>query len=181
VAEAAARRERINVAAQQARDQIKANERKTPEQRGQGGGADDDLDTTNLDNWKKSNASWYGIDSDMTKAAHSIDASIRAAGVLEPGSSQYFEAVDRQMRQKFPDRFEGSPQTGGGSGGSTYTGGGNNRQQTRIPATVAEGYRRMGIDIDDPEVAKRMVANREIAVRKGWLPEKPNMGRILQR
>ena len=62
-----------------------------------------------------------------------------------------------------------------------YTGGGNNRQQTRIPATVAEGYRRMGIDIDDPEVAKRMVANREIAVRKGWLPEKPNMGRILQR
>lgn len=172
LSEAAARRERVNVQAQQYRDQLKASERKKPEQR-------DDLDTTNLDNWKSKHSSWYGVDKDMTKYAHDLDARIRENGVLQSGSKEYFDAIDRQMRQRFPDRFDGTPPTsgspqhsGGGSGGHT---------QQRIPASVAEGYRRMGLNVDDPAVAKRMIANREKAVAKGWLPEKAVSGRILTR
>ena len=46
-----------------------------------------------------------------------------------------------------------------------------NWYQTRIPASVAAGYRKMGINIDDPQVARRMLDNRQKAVSKGWLPE----------
>ncbi len=140
-------------------------------------GGDDELDTTNLDNWKSSHSDWYGVDKDMTKAAHEIDAAIRGAGVLEPGSREYFIAIDKQMAQKYPDRFRGTPPTGSG-GGSHYPRGGTQR----IEKEIAEGYRRMGIDIDDPVVAKRMIANRETAVQKGLLPaQKPSNLRVKSR
>jgi hypothetical protein len=138
------------------------------------------LDTTNLDGWKTKHSSWYGVDKDMTKAAHELDASIRSNGVLSPGTKEYFDAIDRQMKQKFPDRFGDTAPTGGAS----RAGGGAGNEapgQTRIPASIAEGYRRMGINIDDPKVAQRMVKNRATAVDKGWLPERADMGRVLTR
>ena len=174
LSEATAEAKRIQVMAGEARAKLKAGERR---EGGTRAGGRDDLDTSNLENWKTKHASWYGVDKDMTKAAHEVDAQIRAAGVLESGSTEYFNAVDRQMRQKFPDRFNGSAPTAGGGGGGAAPSGG----QSRIPASVAEGYRRMGIDVNDPAVAKRMVANREHAVRKGWLSETPATGRILTR
>ena len=137
-----------------------------------------DLDTTNLDSWRTKHSSWYGVDKDMTKAAHEIDAQIRGAGVLEAGSKEYFDAIDRQMSQKFPDQFKGTPRTGSGGGAPVTSGG---QRQVRIPASVADGYRRMGINIDDPKVAQRMVKNRERAVDKGWLPEQPASGRLVTR
>lgn len=142
---------------------------------GQEGG--EKLDTTNLTAWKKKHASWYGVDDEMTSAAHGIDRQIRAAGVIPVGSSEYFEAIDRQMRQKFPDRMARTPDNEGGRG----AGQGDARRGGRIPASVAEGYRRMGINIDDPKVAERMVRNREIAVQKGMLPSEPVTGRIITR
>lgn len=176
VSEQAAVVERVKAQAEQYRNDLKANERRDGGTRS--GGSDDDLDTTNLDNWKQKHASWYGVDKEMTKYAHELDAQIRSNGVLASGSKEYFEAIDRQMRQKFPDQFQGTPPTGGSSrGGGQPTSGG----RQRIPASVAEGYRRMGINVDDPEVAKRMVANRQKAVQKGWLSEQPATGRVFTR
>ena len=57
----------------------------------------------------------------------------------------------------------------------------NTPQKGRINKTIAEGYRRMGIDIDDPKVAERMLKNRQAAVEKGILPEQPIQGSIIQR
>ncbi len=138
---------------------------------------DSDLSTANLDRWKDRNSSWYGVDGEMTRAAHKIDAEIRAAGQIETGSEAYFEAIDRQLSKQFPDKMRGSPGSAGG-GGDT---GGQNRGVTRIPADVADGWRRMGIDIDNPEVAKRMMDHRQKAVGKGILQEKPQFGRVLER
>lgn len=171
----AARLERINAEADQARRDLKAQG-----ERRQGGTRTDDLDTTNLDSWKSKHSSWYGVDKDMTKAAHEIDAKIRDAGVITPGTKEYFDAVDRQMSALFPGKLSGSPQTGSRSGGSGAGEGGRGGTQ-RIAASVAEGYRRMGINVDDPKVAARMIANREKAVAKGFLPAQPVTGRIIER
>jgi hypothetical protein len=173
VAQKAARLERINAEAEQVRRDMKAkSERRS-------GGAGGDLDTTNLDNWKTKHASWYGVDKDMTKAAHEIDAKIREAGAIVPGTEEYFNAVDRQMSARFPDKLAGSPQTGSRSASGAPPA--NNGGGQRIAASVAEGYRRMGINVDDPKVAARMIANREKAVQKGFLPAQPVTGRILER
>lgn len=175
LSEATARKERVAIAAAEARNRLKQSERRT------GGAAaevpGEDLDTTNLEGWKRKHSSWYGVDSEMTRYAHSLDQQIRENGVLAVGSSEYFDAIDRQMRQKFPDRLKGSPPAAGGGRASEAVPSGSQR----IPASVAEGYRRMGINVDDPAVAKRMLANRDVAVKKGWLPDTPATGRILQR
>ncbi len=175
VAQKAARLERINAEADQARRDLKAQG-----ERRQGGTRTDDLDTTNLDSWKSKHSSWYGIDKDMTKAAHEIDGKIRDAGVITPGTKEYFDAVDRQMSALFPGKLSGSPQTGSRSGNGG-AGEGNRGGTQRIAASVAEGYRRMGINVDDPKVAARMIANREKAVQKGFLPAQPVTGRIIER
>lgn len=175
VAQKAARLERINAEADQARRDLK-----TQGERRQGGTRTDDLDTTNLDSWKSKHSSWYGVDKDMTKAAHEIDGKIRDAGVITPGTKEYFDAVDRQMSALVPGKLSGSPQTGSRSGGSGAGEGGRGGGQ-RIAASVAEGYRRMGINVDDPKVAARMIANREKAVQKGFLPAVPVTGRIIER
>lgn len=171
VAEAAARRERVNVLAADARERLKNSERRD------GGTREDSLDTTNLDDWRSKHRSWYGIDTEMTKAVHDLDKVIRTNGRIQVGSKDYFEAIDRQMRQKFPDRFNGTPPSSGGGSGYRDP----NGTATRIPASVMDGWARMGIDTSDPNVLKRMQKNRETAVSKGFLPERPVSGRILSR
>ena len=128
-----------------------------------------DLDNGNLQSWKKRHADWYGVDAEMTKASHEIDRQIRSNGVLSVGSKEYFDAIDRAMAQKYPDRLSGTPATAGGG----YSGAPNTASRGRIARSVAEGYRRMGINVDDPKVAERMVKNRQTAVAKGILPEQP--------
>ena len=81
------------------------------------------------------------------------------------------------MSQKYPDRMGGTPSTMGGG----YSGTPNTASRGRIDKSVAEGYRRMGINIDDPETAKRMIANRQKAVQKGFLPDQPVRGPIVTR
>ncbi len=161
------------------REKVTMEAQNIANQRGwQRGGGGEELDTSNLDNWKSTHSDWYGVDKEMTKTAHEIDSQIRAAGVLEPGSKEYFEAIDRQMKQKYPDRFHGTPPSGGSGGGSVYPRGG----QQRIEKDLADSYRRMGINIDDPAVARRMIAHRDTAVQKGLLPaEKPRSLRVKSR
>lgn len=134
-------------------------------------------DTTNLNGWKKRNSSWYGVDDDMTKAAHEFDRSIRGEGVIADGSQEYFREIDRRMAQKYPDKFRSTPQTGGGTtreqGGHSMTG--------KIPNDVLDGWRRMGINVDDDKTLERMVANRQKLVDKEILPETPTYGRVLTR
>lgn len=155
-----------------------AERQRQAEKKQKGGG--EKLDTTNLNQWKADNKTWYGIDTEMTAEAHAADAQIRKAGVIAPGSPEYFDAVNRHMAAKYPDKFKGSP-AGQGMNGNGNGSGERERQTangTRIPASIADGYRRMGIDIDTPEVAQRMVKHRETAVAKGLLPAEPVIARV---
>lgn len=141
----------------------------------QSGGSDD---PTNLNAWKSKHASWYGVDNEMTKAAHAVDQRIRTAGVLAVGSKEYFNAIDREMKSQFPDKFGGTPPTSGGGGGNQNHGSG---YQGRVPSSVLQGWQRMGIDTSNPETVKRMLSNRQKAVDKGILSAEPVQGSIVTR
>lgn len=167
--EAVAKRERADMELSDFQRQVKAAEAKKPD----GGSMDD----TNLRDWKNRHSTWYGVDAEMTKASHEIDRQIRAAGVLSVGSKEYFNAIDRAMSQKYPDRFGGSPNSSGGSRGAAP----NSSGRMTINRSVADGYRRMGINIDDPKVAERMVKNRQVLVEKGILPAQPVTGPVVTR
>ena len=109
----------------------------------------------------------------MTRAAHEIDGRIRAAGAIPVGSKEYFKAIDREMSSRFPDKFGGTPTTAGGGGG-----GGTSPRKGRIAQSIVEGWRRMGINVNDPKVIERMTKHRELAVSKGILPQEPVGGAI---
>jgi hypothetical protein len=127
------------------------------------------LSDANLRQWKDKHKTWYGVDADLTKAALDIHDSIQRAGVIPVGSTQYFNTIDQQMAQKYPDRFNRSPDVSGGSSGSGTAakqspGGG------RIPASVIDGWERMGINVRDPKTIERMVGHRQRLAEKGILP-----------
>lgn len=139
------------------------------------------IDDTNLRAWRKRNESWYGVDPEMTRAAYEIAREVEGEKVLEVGSEQYFKAVDARLRSKYGDRM---PSQSSAAQMQTQRGSMSNAQpaqQHRIPQSVADGFRRMGIDVDNPDVAKQMRAARETAVRKGFLPETPAYGSVISR
>lgn len=141
------------------------------------------VDDTNLRNWRDKNKDWYGIDPDMTKSALALGREIESEGVLPVGSTQYFNAVDARLRAKFPDKFAKPQNTGNvpANRGSNMNGNRPPPSQGRIPASVADGYKRMGIDVNDPKVAESMLQARDKAVQKGFLPETYTEGRIITR
>lgn len=138
----------------------------------------DTNDTANLNQWKSKHKTWYGVDADMTKAAHAVDARIREAGAIPVGSKEYFGAIDREMAKQFPDRFGGTPPTMGASGGATA---GSGAYRGRIPQSVISGWARMGINTSDPKTIERMMKHRQTAVGKGMLPQEPISGGVVQR
>lgn len=140
------------------------------------------LDDSNLRNWRDRNKDWYGVDPDMTRAALEIDREVRGEKILEVGSVQYFNAIDARLRAKFPEKFQSSanPSQFQVQRGAPMA---SNSQQpvARIPAAVADSFRRMGLNVDDPNVVKQLVQARETAVRKGFLPATPVTDRIITR
>lgn len=130
------------------------------------------IDDRNLRDWKSRHKTWYGVDQGMTMAAHQIDSQIRAAGVIPVGSPEYFEAIDLQMAKKYPDYFGRTPNTGGGASGAGAgrSGALSDGNAVRIPGSIYDGWKRMGINVDDPEVVKRMMGHRRSLVEKGILP-----------
>lgn len=128
--------------------------------------------TDNLQTWRQKNSGWYGVDPEMTKAAHAAHAEIEKDGILEVGSENYFRAIDERVKRQFPDRFRSAP-TDHSTGRAGTSSRREDREASRLPGYAVEAYRRMGINMDDPETAKRMAKNRGLAVQKGFLGEKP--------
>jgi hypothetical protein len=50
--------------------------------------------------------SWYGVDDDMSFLAMGIHRRLEREGV-PIGSDHYFGVIDKEMRQRFPEKFEG--------------------------------------------------------------------------
>jgi len=180
LAEAIAKKERADLRLDNHKAAV---ERMKKTQSGEEAGKSKNLDTTNLNNWRQRHASWYGIDQDMTRAAHEIHRQIEADAVQRVGSKEYFDEIDKRMAQRFPDKFSGSattPDTASGAGRAAASGQGKSRAG-RIPEAVADSWRRMGIKVDDPKVVERMLNHRQKLVDKGVLPSEMVRDRVVQR
>ena len=55
--------------------------------------------------WQERNKSWWGIDRAMTSLAFGTHEQLVAAGV-DPTSDQYYKSIDKEMRTRFPEKFE---------------------------------------------------------------------------
>jgi hypothetical protein len=139
------------------------------------------VDDTNLRDFRTAN-DWYDTDPDMTAAARKAHREIAAEGLLDVGSKAYFNAIEARVRSQFPDRVRAAP-TGGYTApkGSPMTNNRADEGSDRIPSSIADGYRRMGIDVDNADTARSLVEARKTAVRKGFLTEKPVLDRVVSR
>ena len=58
--------------------------------------------------WVNSNNDWWGVDDEMTMAAMGIDRKLQKLyGPDYVGTEKYFETIDKTMRKRFPEHFEG--------------------------------------------------------------------------
>lgn len=57
--------------------------------------------------WVESNADWWGKDEEMTMTAMGLDKKLqREYGSEYVGTEEYFRAIDKTMRKRFPEYFE---------------------------------------------------------------------------
>jgi hypothetical protein len=56
--------------------------------------------------WVEKNSDWWGVDEEMTAAAMGLDKKLaRQYGASYVGSKDYFKAIDKTMRKRFPEHF----------------------------------------------------------------------------
>ena len=58
--------------------------------------------------WVEANSDWWGVDDEMTMTAMGLDKKLaREYGPSYVGSEEYFRTIDKTMRKRFPEHFEG--------------------------------------------------------------------------
>jgi len=170
LADSAAAAERKRADRDAFKQQIQQSERRDGGQRRESATAQPQLDTTNLQDWKNRHASWYGVDPEMTRVSHEIDASIRQAGQYTVGSKEYFNAIDAAMRTRFPNRFSGAPASASARG----EGGQQTNSPRRYDRDIQRSMDAFGLS---PEAWDKA---RQKAVEKGFLSADPARGRVMQ-
>ena len=126
-------------------------------------------DDTNLRQWQEENP-WYGKDPEMTAFAKEVAATLESRGDIPTGTYRYFEEINRQVRSRFPDRFDRNPGEHGSGAPSLASGrheassGGG--EVLRMSESERKAMERFGMT---PEQWKEA---RDKAVAKGILPPK---------
>jgi hypothetical protein len=64
--------------------------------------------TPRTQRWIDNNSDWWGKDDEMTMAAMGIDRKLQKEyGADYVGTEEYFQTIDKTMRKRFPEHFEG--------------------------------------------------------------------------
>jgi hypothetical protein len=111
--------------------------------------------------WQERNKSWWGIDRAMTSLAFGTHETLVNQGV-DPTSDEYYAAIDKEMRQRFPEKFEqeaeGTPSTNGS---------GEQAQKTVVsPAKRSTSSKRVVLTNSEVRLAKRLGLSPEQYVRE---------------
>ena len=57
--------------------------------------------------WLEANSDWFGVDEEMTMAAMGLDKKLQKEyGPDYVGTKEYFSAIDKTMRKRFPEHFD---------------------------------------------------------------------------
>ena len=58
--------------------------------------------------WVNANSDWWGVDEEMTMTAMGLDKKLaKEYGANYVGTEEYFQTIDKTMRKRFPEHFEG--------------------------------------------------------------------------
>jgi hypothetical protein len=101
--------------------------------------------------WQERNKSWWGIDRAMTSLAFGTHEQLVAAGV-DPTSDQYYKSIDKEMRTRFPEKFEQEAEETPSTNGS-----GEQAQKTVVsPAKRSTSSKRVVLKESEVRVAARL-------------------------
>ena len=101
--------------------------------------------------WQERNKSWWGVDRAMTSLAFGTHEQLVAAGV-DPTSDQYYESIDKEMRTRFPEKFEQEAEETPSTNGS-----GEQAQKTVVsPAKRSTSSKRVVLKESEVRVAARL-------------------------
>lgn len=59
--------------------------------------------------WVEKNKSWWNVDREMTKYAMDVHNSLASQGIGEHSGPRYWGAIEKELAEKFPDRFNAQP------------------------------------------------------------------------
>ena len=109
--------------------------------------------------WQERNKEWWGLDRAMTSLAFGKHDQLVNAGV-DPTSDEYYESIDKEMRVRFPEKFETS-------GGSESEEAPSSTRSTQSQSTVVSPAKRT------TSSRKVVLSNSEVrlAQRLGLSPE----------
>mgnify|MGYP003112404780 CR=1 FL=1 len=101
--------------------------------------------------WQERNKSWWGVDRAMTSLAFGTHEQLVASGV-DPTSDQYYESIDKEMRTRFPEKFEQEAEETPSTNGS-----GEQAQKTVVsPAKRSTSSKRVVLKESEVRVAARL-------------------------
>ena len=111
--------------------------------------------------WQERNKSWWGVDRAKTSLAFGTHEQLVAAGV-DPTSDQYYESIDKEMRTRFPEKFEQEAEETPSTNGS-----GEQAQKTVVsPAKRSTSSKRVVLTNSEVRLAKRLGLSPEQYVRE---------------
>jgi len=111
--------------------------------------------------WQERNRNWWGIDRAMTSLAFGTHEALVNQGV-DPTSDEYYAAIDKEMRQRFPEKFEQEAEETPSTNGS-----GEQAQKTVVsPAKRSTSSKRVVLTNSEVRLAKRLGLSPEQYVRE---------------
>jgi hypothetical protein len=135
-------------------------------------------DQSLADKWVEDRADWYGARGfdRQTRLANRLDKEVFADG-FDPKTEEYFEELDRRMKEKEPELYDdlddgGKKRSSRRSPVAPVDSGSElNRRQSSSKVELDEddfaNMRRFGLDPHDPEVLKEYALNKRATLRGG--------------
>lgn len=99
--------------------------------------------------------SWYGVDDDMSFLAMGIHRRLEREGVAV-GSDHYYSVIDKEMRQRFPEKFSSEEETKSSSNTETKSSVKTSKPATVVaPATRSTSSKKITLTPTQVQLAKK--------------------------
>mgnify|MGYP003138411595 CR=1 FL=1 len=114
--------------------------------------------------WQERNKEWWGVDRAMTSLAFGTHDQLVNAGV-DPTSDEYYESIDKEMRIRFPEKFETS---GGSESEETPSSTRSTQSQSTVvsPAKRTTSSKKVVLSNSEVRLAQRLGLSPEQYVRE---------------
>jgi len=102
--------------------------------------------------WASKNE-WFGEDEVMTYAAFGVHRRLIEDEGFDPTSNDYYDELDKRMRNEFPQKFESNPKSNGGrkvaSAESSKSRNRSGRKTVRLTASQVAIAKRLNVPLEE--------------------------------